>query len=51
LVDVDAEGGVGLAVAEPLLDVGDGVVEGDQHAGVAVPEVVQRRMGMGEVTG
>jgi len=45
LVGVDAQGGVGLAVAEPALHVDDGEVECDQHAGVAVAEVVQRRLG------
>src|SRR5581483_7292494 len=43
LVGVDAQGGVGFAVAEPVLDVDDGVVEGDQHRGVAVAQVVQAR--------
>src|SRR5207237_25843 len=36
LVRVDAQGGVGFSVAEPPLYVGDGDVEGDQHAGVGV---------------
>src|SRR6266540_3560133 len=51
LVGVDAEGGVGLAVPEPALDVDDGDVERDQHAGVAVPEVVQGRLGRCEPGG
>jgi hypothetical protein len=41
LVGVDAEGGVGLAMAEAMLDLDETVVESDQHAGVAVAEVVQ----------
>jgi hypothetical protein len=39
-VCVDAQCGVGVSVAEAVLDVDDVVVEGDQHAGVAVAEVV-----------
>ena len=41
LVGVDAEGGVGFAVAEAPLDVDEVVAERDQHRGVAVAEVVQ----------
>lgn len=41
LMRVNAQGGVGLSVPEPALDVDDGDVEGDQHAGVAVAQVVQ----------
>src|SRR6266508_993437 len=44
LVRVDAQGGVGFAVAEPALYVDDGDVERDQHAGVAVAQVVQARL-------
>src|SRR5579884_1179568 len=45
LVRVDAQGGVGFAVAEPPLHVDDGNVERDQHAGMAVTQVVQARLG------
>jgi hypothetical protein len=45
LVGVDAEGGVGFAVSESVLDVSEGGVEGDQHGGVAVAEVVQGGFG------
>src|SRR5919206_2560887 len=45
LMGVDAQGGVGFAVPEAALHVGDGVVERDQHAGVAVPQVMQARVG------
>jgi hypothetical protein len=41
LVGINLEGGVGLAMSEAALDVDEVVVEGDQHAGVAVPQVVQ----------
>jgi hypothetical protein len=41
VVGVDAEGGVGFAMPEAMLDVDEAVVERDQHAGVAVAEVVQ----------
>ena len=51
LVGVDAQGGVGFAVAEAVLDVDEVVVECDQHAGVAVAEVVQGRVGGGELGG
>lgn len=51
LVGVDLEGGVGFAVSEAALDVDEAVVEGDQHAGVAVPEVVQGRVGCRELGG
>jgi hypothetical protein len=44
LVRVDAQGGVGFAVAEPPLHVDDGNVEGDQHACVAVAQVVKARL-------
>src|SRR5579884_710491 len=44
LVRVDAQGGVGLSVAEPPLHIDDRNVEGDQHAGVAVAQVVQARL-------
>jgi hypothetical protein len=50
-VGVDLEGGVGFAVTEAALDVNEVVVEGDQHAGVAVPQVVQGRVGRREVGG
>ena len=51
LVGVDAEGGVGLSVSEPALDVDERDVERDQHAGVAVAEVVQGRLGRRELGG
>lgn len=51
LVGVNLEGGVGFAVSEAALDVDEAVVEGDQHAGVAVPEVVQGRVGCRELGG
>src|SRR6266540_1090641 len=51
LVGVEAEGGVGFPVAEPALDVDDGDVERDQHAGVAVAEVVQGRLRRRELGG
>src|SRR5581483_2071763 len=44
LVRVDAQGGVGLSVAEPPLHVDDRDVERDQHAGVAVAQVMQARL-------
>jgi hypothetical protein len=44
-VRVDAQGGVGLSVSESALHVDDRGVERDQHAGVAVAEVVQARLG------
>src|SRR4051794_890949 len=46
---VDAEGGVGFAVAESALDVDEVFVECDQHAGVAVAEVMQGGLGRGEL--
>jgi len=36
LVRVDAQRGVGLTVAEAVLDIGDAIAERDQHRGVAV---------------
>jgi hypothetical protein len=48
LVGLDAQRGVGLSVAGPALHVDYRDVECDQHAGVAVPEVVQARLGCGE---
>ena len=44
LMRVDPKGGVRFAVAETTLNVDEVVVERDQHAGVAVAEVVQRRL-------
>ncbi len=41
LVCVDAEGGVGFSVAEPPLHVDEWDVERDQHARVAVAQVVE----------
>jgi hypothetical protein len=49
-VCVDAEGGVGFAVSESALDVDEVVVECDQHAGVAVAEIVQGRSWCWEAT-
>ena len=49
LVGVHAQGGVGLSVSEPPLHFDERDVEGDQHARVAVAEVVQRRLGRGEL--
>src|SRR5439155_26447824 len=51
LVGVDAEGGVGLSMPEPALDVDDRDVERDQHARVAVAQVVQGRLGRREPGG
>ncbi len=48
---VHAQGGVGFSVAEPALHVDDGDVERDQHAGVAVAQVVQARCGWRELGG
>ena len=48
LVGVDAEGGVGFAVAEAVLDGDEVVAQGDQHRGVAVAQVMQRRLRRGE---
>ena len=49
LVGVDAEGGVGFAVAESVLDGGDAVAEMDERGGVAVAEVVQSGVGSHEL--
>jgi hypothetical protein len=48
MVRVDAQGGVGFSVAESALHVDDGDVECDQHAGVAVAQVVQAWLGRGD---
>ena len=51
LVRVDAERDVGLAVPEAALDVDHGEVHRDQHARVAVAEVVQRGLWIAELGG
>jgi hypothetical protein len=45
---VDAQGRVGFAVAEPSPDFDDRGIERDEHAGVAVAEVVKGRRGGGD---
>lgn len=47
LVRADAERGVGFAVSEAPLNVDEVVVEGDQHAGVTLAEVVQGGLRLG----
>src|SRR5579884_179227 len=48
LMCVDAQGRVGLAMAEPPLDLDDRDVERDEHARMAVAEIMQRRRGAGD---
>jgi hypothetical protein len=51
LARVDAESGVRGSVPEPMLDFDEWDAEGDQHAGVAVAEVVKGGVGRCEIGG
>src|SRR4051812_13594154 len=50
-VGVDAQGCVWFSVSETALDGDEILVECERHAGVAVAEVVQCRLGCGELGG